>query len=112
MYVLERIYFEKTLTLKELSEKYHIHPSTLTGIVDRLEGKKLIKRRKAKTDRRSVELVPTSSGNQIVEQHVSEDETFANNLFNTLEEPKKETLETLLEELIENVRHDELFKRN
>ncbi len=39
MYVLERIYFHEKIVVKDLSKQYHIPPSTLTGLIDRLEAK-------------------------------------------------------------------------
>ncbi len=109
MYVLERIYFMKKLTGKDISQKYNIQPSTLTGIIDRLENKNLIQRCRTSVDRRVVELVPTTKGSAIVEKHIEEDERFANNLFNSLEETKKEKFKELLEELIQNIEKDSLF---
>lgn len=109
MYVLERIYFSKKLTGKDISKKYNISPSTLTGIVDRLESKKLIQRFRTNADRRAVELTATPEGCAIVEKHIEEDERFASNLFNSLEETKKEKLKELLEDLLQNVEKDSLF---
>ncbi len=112
MYVLERIYCNKKLTIKDISKKYSIPPSTLTGIIDRLENKKLIQRCRRNTDRRAVELVATAEGNAIVEKHIEEDELFSSNLFNSLEETKKEKLKELLEELLQNIEKDSLFSQN
>lgn len=109
MYVLERIYFSEKLTGKDISKKYNISPSTLTGIVDRLESKKLIQRFRTNADRRAVELTATPEGRAIVEKHIEEDERFASNLFNSLEETKKEKLKELLEDLLQNVEKDSLF---
>ncbi|WP_461811252.1 MarR family winged helix-turn-helix transcriptional regulator [Faecalimonas sp.] len=112
MYVLERIYYNKKLTIKEISKKYNIPPSTLTGIIDRLENKKLIQRFRKNTDRRTIELVTTPEGNTIVKKHIEEDELFSINLFNSLEKTKKETLKKLLEELLQNIEKDSLFSQN
>ena len=37
MYVLERIWLSKNISARDLTERYHIPASTLTGILDRLE---------------------------------------------------------------------------
>ncbi len=81
MYVLERIYFNKKLTIKDISKKYSIPPSTLTGIIDRLENKKLIKRFRTNADRRTIELVTTPEGSAIVEKHLEEDELLFHQFF-------------------------------
>ncbi|CUX15673.1 MarR family winged helix-turn-helix transcriptional regulator [Clostridium sp. C105KSO13] len=109
MYVLERIYFNKKMAIKDLSKQYSIPPSTLTGIIDRLEKKKLIERLRTNIDRRSIELVATPEGKTAVEKHMKEDKLFSNNFFNTLEQEKKEKLKELLEELLNNVKKDSLF---
>ena len=109
MYVLERIYFNKKMAIKDLSKQYSIPPSTLTGIIDRLENKKLIERLRTNIDRRTIELVATPEGKTAVEKHIKEDKLFSKNLFNALEQEKKETLKELLEELLNNVNKDSLF---
>lgn len=109
MYVLERVYFNGKLLVKDLSKRYNIPPSTLTGIIDRLENKKLIERVRTNIDRRAIELIATSEGKRIVEQHIEEDKRFSRNLFNTLEQEKKKNLKELLGELVSNVNKDALF---
>lgn len=109
MYVLERVYFNGKLPVKDLSKRYGIPPSTLTGIIDRLENKKLIERLRTNIDRRAIELIPTLEGKRVVEQHIEEDKRFSRNLFNILEQEKKEKLKELLGELVSNVNKDALF---
>lgn len=109
MYVLERIYLNSNILSKDISQKYNIPPSTLTGILDRLENKKLIERLKTNKDRRSIELVATENGRSAVEKHITEDQIFARNLFDSLEPQKKEQLKALLEELLENIDVGSLF---
>lgn len=46
----------------ELAAVLHIHPSTLTGIVQRLEGLRLVRRAVARSDRRRVILQLTAAG--------------------------------------------------
>lgn len=109
MYVLERIYFSERIAIKDISKKYNIPPSTLTGIIDRLERKELVERLRANSDRRTIELITTEKGKTIVEKHVDEDKIFSINFFNALEQEKKEKLKELLEELLGNIRVDSLF---
>ncbi|MDK2803841.1 MAG: hypothetical protein PWR23_845 [Peptostreptococcaceae bacterium] len=109
MYVLERIYFHGKVIVKDLSKQYSIPPSTLTGIIDRLEKKKLIERLRTNIDRRAIELVATAKGKDVVDKHIIEDKLFSKNLFNTLETQKKEILKELLNELLTNVKKESLF---
>ncbi len=109
MYVLERIYLHSNMLSKDISNKYNIPPSTLTGILDRLENKELIDRSRTNKDRRSIELKATENGKSAVEKHITEDQIFASNLFGSLEPQKKEQLKTLLQELLEKVDVESLF---
>ncbi len=109
MYVLERIYLHSNIFSKDISQKYNIPPSTLTGILDRLENKKLISRSRTSKDRRSIELIVTDNGKSAVKKHITEDQIFARNLFNGLEPAKKEQFKTLLQELLENIELESLF---
>lgn len=109
MYVLERIYFNGKIVVKDLSKRYGIPPSTLTGIIDRLENKKLIERLRTNKDRRAIELAATPEGGIAVEKHIKEDKQFSRNFFNSLDHDKKEKLKELLEELLNSVNKDALF---
>ncbi|BCJ98477.1 MarR family winged helix-turn-helix transcriptional regulator [Anaerocolumna chitinilytica] len=109
MYVLERIYLNEKVLVKDLSKQYCIPPSTLTGIIDRLEKKKLIERLRTNIDRRAIELVVTPDGKIIVEKHIEEDLLFSKNFFNTLEQNKKENLKELLSELLNSINKESLF---
>lgn len=110
MYILEKIYYSKKLKVKDISKQYDIPASTVTGIIDRLEAKNCIKRIRNNADRRTVELIVTEEGSQVLENHINQDEIFAYNLFNTLEEDKKTVFVQLLVELIEKVKKEELFE--
>ncbi|MFT8313001.1 MAG: MarR family transcriptional regulator [Clostridium sp.] len=112
MYILERIYFRKKLKVKDISKEYNIPASTATGIIDRLEDKRYIKRTRDNADRRIVELIITEEGCQVIQDHINQDKIFAENLFSTLEENKKIVFKQLLSELIDNVNKEELFKQN
>ncbi|MFT9497562.1 MarR family winged helix-turn-helix transcriptional regulator [Anaerosolibacter sp.] len=109
MYVLERIYFEKSIRVMDISKNYHIPPSTLTGIIDRLYEKEYIQRIRSEKDRRAVALMVTASGEKIVEQHIMEDRNFAKNFFHTLEPQRREALQQLLVELVMKIDKNTLF---
>jgi len=110
MYILERVYFQETIKIKDLSTRYSVPPSTLTGIIDRLEAKKYIQRIRANADRRAVEVAVAEAGREVVERHISEDKLFSHNLFNALQKDRKELLLELLNDLVANVKKEDLFK--
>lgn len=112
MYVLERIYFLGKVKIRDISKQYDIPPSTLTGIIDRLESKKYIERIRSTEDRRAIELVVTELGKQVVKVHIKEDKLFSLNFFNTLQEDKKQLFKELLTELLTNMKKESLFNEN
>lgn len=56
------------ITTSELADAVHVSPSTVVGIIDRLEGKKLLKRARCKADRRVVHLQTTRQGEELASE--------------------------------------------
>ena len=110
MYVLERIFFAGQIYPKELSEKYRLPPSTLTGIIDRLDNKTLIERLRLENNRRSILLKVTEAGRDLVDVHMKEDKIFTENLLSNLSVEKRKLFIELLRELVCSVDMQELFK--
>ena len=54
--------------LKELAAAMHLHPSTVVGVVRRLEAKGLLLRKPDPWDRRRVRITLTAAGRRTVEQ--------------------------------------------
>jgi len=57
---------EAPLTSGNLAKKVYLSPSTVVGIVDRLEEKKLVERKRSSKDRRQVHISITSQGTQLI----------------------------------------------
>lgn len=56
------------MTLSALSKAIYLSPSTVVGIVDRLEARGLIERLRSSSDRRKTFLSPTDSGRKLVSE--------------------------------------------
>lgn len=84
------------LTLAGLAEKIHLSASTVVGIVDRLEAKKLAKRKRSKVDRRRVEISITEKGKKYLKSAPS---PLQDKLSSELEKMEKAELETILKSL-------------
>lgn len=54
------------ISLGELAARMCLHPSTVSGVVDRLERKGLVSRTRSGIDRRVVELRPTADGEALL----------------------------------------------
>jgi DNA-binding MarR family transcriptional regulator len=56
-----------TITMNVLSEELRVSPPVVTGIIDRLERKALVKRKENSSDRRKTEIVLTNKGEKVYE---------------------------------------------
>ena len=68
LWALKTIYVNGSLSLGELSQKMYLHPSTISGITDRLEDKGYVMRGRAQEDRRVVKVYLTTEGKKLVKK--------------------------------------------
>ena len=54
------------IKVSDLANRLYLHPTTIVGIIDRLERQALVKRRRSKEDRRVVWIELTAKGNGLV----------------------------------------------
>lgn len=54
------------ISIGELSRQMFAHPSTVSGIVDRLEGRQALRRLEDENDRRSIRLELTAAGRRLL----------------------------------------------
>lgn len=96
------------LTLAGIAKKIHLSPSTLVGIVDRLEEKGYVKRERSVIDRRQVSISSTQEGMEFVRQAPSPlQETLAEAL-NTLSIDEQATISHSLQRIVELMEAKEL----
>jgi DNA-binding MarR family transcriptional regulator len=89
------------LTVAQLAQKVHLSPSTIVGIIDRLEEKQLVLRERDKQDRRKVHLSISDAGKQFIEDAPSPlQDTLASSLSN-LSELEQSTISLALERVVE-----------
>ncbi len=62
LWALSELGKDGPLSLKELSARIQLHPSTVVGVVDRMEAKGLVTRKTDSADRRRVKLNLTAAG--------------------------------------------------
>ncbi|GAM11862.1 putative HTH-type transcriptional regulator YusO [Geobacter sp. OR-1] len=56
----------KSIKVSDLAKRMYLHPTTVVGILDRLEAQELVQRSRSKTDRRVVDVALTASGEKLV----------------------------------------------
>lgn len=66
LWALKTIYQRGSLSLGELSKGMYLHPSTVSGVVDRLEKKGFVLRDRTEKDRRVVKVCLTPKGKTLV----------------------------------------------
>lgn len=66
LWALKTIFQHESLPLGELSKKMYLHPSTVSGVIDRLESKGYVLRDRNRTDRRVVTVRLTPEGELLV----------------------------------------------
>jgi DNA-binding MarR family transcriptional regulator len=68
LWALRVIYMEGQLSMGELSKRMYLHMSTISGIVDRLEVKGYVERKRDEIDRRVVKISLTKTGKKLVQK--------------------------------------------
>lgn len=66
LWALKTISQNGKLSLGELTKKMYLHPSTITGVVDRLEKKGYVSRDRGQGDRRVINVQLTPQGKKLV----------------------------------------------
>jgi DNA-binding MarR family transcriptional regulator len=100
-YVLATIGYAGGLPFGEIGAKMMVTVSNLTGIVDRLEEKKLVMRKRDEHDRRVVHVVLTDKGTKLYKSTIPVFEKSIAQIFARIESPQQKELSTLLRRLNE-----------
>jgi DNA-binding MarR family transcriptional regulator len=98
-YVLATIGYAGGLPFGEIGAKMMVTVSNLTGIVDRLEEKKLVSRKRDETDRRVVHVVLTERGVKLYKNTIPLFEKSISQIFSALDKPAQKELSVLLRKL-------------
>lgn len=89
-YLIEFLGRESFASMSKLSQLFHVAPTTMTSIVDRLVQRGYIKRRRARQDRRKVLVTLSEKGKEFYLQHHHESlETYAHYLAKLPDRGKK-----------------------
>ena len=99
-YVLATIGYAGGLPFGEIGAKMMVTVSNLTGIVDRLEEKKLVSRKRDEDDRRVVHVVLTEKGVKLYKSTIPLFEKSISQIFSSLDRPEQKELSALLRKLI------------
>jgi len=94
------------MTQKELSDAVFLNPSTIVGIIDRLEKAGILARQRSDEDRRRTSISLTPKGKQMVEESPSPLQQSLAEGIESLPELEKATIALALERIIELIDQD------
>jgi DNA-binding MarR family transcriptional regulator len=106
-FVLCALWNEEGISHSELADWLHVHPATVTNALKRMERAGFVERRADPQDQRVSRVYLTDAGHKIqdaVERVWAELEA---NAFEGFSEEERETLQGLLERVLENLREKE-----
>lgn len=89
------------ITATAISRQLHVSPSTVVGILDRLEDKGLVRRERGREDRRIVYLRATDAGVKLARETPSPLQKKLSDALNALPELEQATITLSLERIVE-----------
>ena len=110
--VLMTLWSEDGIVLGELGRRVSRDGPTITGVVDRMEKKMLLKRKRDSHDRRVVKVNLTAKGKNMQEQLSTTKKQVFEKITHNLSLREINNLVTLLEKMMKNVEREELLNSN
>jgi DNA-binding MarR family transcriptional regulator len=98
--LLRTLVEEGPMITKVLGGRFGVPVSTMTGLVDRMEKKGLVRRVRGRRDRRAIELEPTPAGALALKEHARGIEAVARGILDALPERDQEALITILRRVV------------
>ncbi len=68
LWAIKVISEDSPIKVSEIAKRMYLHPATVVGILDRLEGRELVTRTRSREDRRVVEIDLTENGRELLAQ--------------------------------------------
>lgn len=97
--VLELLYHKGDQPIQHIGKKVLLASGSITYVVDKLEGKKLLERKACPKDRRVTHAVITEKGKELMAEIFPRHEKAVDEIFRGLDSEEKVTMITLLKKL-------------
>ena len=104
-YCLRSLYFHGPQTMSELAAELRVQLSTMTGVVDQLEAKKLVRRAAHPNDRRSLRVDLTPKGRKLYHSAHDAFLTYLHRLFRNRTAADRQKILSFLDDLMQAI-HD------
>ncbi|CAN5425215.1 hypothetical protein BH10ACI1_BH10ACI1_06420 [soil metagenome] len=99
----------KGCIMREIAEYLHVAVSTVTGLVDKLEEKELVKRERSSEDRRVIRITLTAKGEDVYQFRLQEFIRLCSGMLTGLTDQEQETYIELSDKIARNAR--EIFTK-
>jgi DNA-binding MarR family transcriptional regulator len=97
--LLRALAVDGPMITKDLGSRFRVPVSTMTGLVDRMEKKGLIRRLPNRRDRRSIELEATPAGTLVLKEHARVVEAVARGMLEAIPRTEQQALIALLQRI-------------
>src|SRR5262245_61814713 len=104
--LLRTLVAEGPMITKQLGGRFRVPVSTMTGLVDRMEKRGLVRRVLGRRDRRSIELEATPAGALALREHGRGIEAIARGMLDALPERDQRALITILRRAMSRIAND------
>ena len=115
-YCLRMLYFHGPQTMSELAAGLQVQLSTMTGVIDQLEAKRLVRRTAHPEDRRSLQVDLTAKGKKLYHSAHDAFISYLKRLFHARTAADREKILTFLDDLMQAIhdwrQHSEGRRRN
>src|SRR2546422_825284 len=101
--LLRTLVADGPMITKELGGRFRVPVSTMTGLVDRMEQKGLVRRVPGRRDRRSIELEATPAGALAPREHARGIAAIARGMLEALPERDQQALITILRRVVSRI---------
>lgn len=101
--LLRTLAAEGAMITKRLGARFKVPVSTMTGLVDRMEKKGLVRRVRERPDRRSIELEATQAGALALREHDRGVEAIARGMLDALPERDQRALIVILRRIRDTI---------
>lgn len=101
--LLHTLVADGPMITKELGGRFRVPVSTMTGLVDRMERKGLVRRVPGRRDRRSIELEATPAGALALREHARGIAAIARGMLEALPERDQQVLITILRRVLTRI---------
>jgi len=98
------------MPMNKLGEHMLVAPANITGLVDRLERKGYVERRRDRNDRRLLKIELTERGMRIHDKVIEQFWTYVRNVFSSLSENERTVLLGLLTRIRKNINQIETLE--